>query len=217
MIKTKDDLVGQVFGRLIVLARADDHIQPSGQIKVMWRCQCSCQDKTICKVSGYNLKGGHTRSCGCLTTESTQRLAQNNKENSMIHNAMKRISQETLHNYYRHHTRSETATYFNITDAILRKLLKAYNIKKTTEERRYAANKFIDMTGWKMSERGVQDSRVTVISFDGYFNGQTYWKCKCECGREWSCNGSKIREGSTLSCGCLQKPKQESSLIYMWR
>lgn len=31
MIKTKDNLVGQIFRRLIVLERAPDRVQPSGQ------------------------------------------------------------------------------------------------------------------------------------------------------------------------------------------
>lgn len=35
MIKTKDNLVGQTFSRLTVLERAEDHVQPSGQRKVM--------------------------------------------------------------------------------------------------------------------------------------------------------------------------------------
>lgn len=207
MIKTKDNLVGQVFGRLLVLERSEDHIQPSGQRKVMWKCQCNCENKTIFDVLGYNLKGGHTNSCGCLTIENTKRLAKNNKENSMINYAMENISKESLYEYYRYHTRSETAKYFDVTDSVLRKLLKEYDIKKTTEERRYTANEFIDMTGWVMKDHGVPDSRITVISFDGFFKEQTYWKCKCECGHEWSCNGAKVREGSTLSCGCLHKER----------
>ena len=207
MVETKDNLAGQVFGRWLVLERAPDRVQPSGQRKVMWRCQCSCENKTIRDIFGYNLKGGHTSSCGCLTVENAKRLAQSNKENSMSSHAMTNISKEILHEYYKYHTRSETAGHFNITDSVLRKLLKMYDIKKTTDERRYTANKFIDMTGWVMSDHGVPGSRITVISFAGFFNGQTYWRCLCGCGNEWICNGANIREGSTLSCGCLHKER----------
>ena len=55
MVETKDNLAGQVFGRWLVLERAPDRVQPSGQRKVMWRCQCSCENKTIRDIFGYNL------------------------------------------------------------------------------------------------------------------------------------------------------------------
>lgn len=117
------------------------------------------------------------------------------------------INKDDLYQYYRYHTRSETAKHFNITDSGLRKLLIKYNIKKNTEERRYTANKFIDMTGWIMKDHGVSESRLTVISFNKIFNGQTYWNCLCECGNECICNGAKVRNGDTLSCGCLHKER----------
>ena len=207
MIKTKDDLVGQTFGRLTVLERAEDHVQPSGQRKVMWKCQCSCINKTICYVSSYNLKGQHTKSCGCLVVEKTLELAQNNKANSKIKESIANINKDVLYEYYKCHTRVETAKHFNITDSILRKLLKIYDIKKNTDERRYTANKFIDMTGWIMKEHGVSTSRVRVVSFDKIVNNQTYWNCICECGNEFIGNGAKIRSGQILSCGCLHKEK----------
>lgn len=203
MIKTKDNLVGQIFGKLVVLERAEDHIQPSGQRKVVWKCQCSCDNKTICYVSGYNLKNGHTKSCGCLATEKILNIAQNNKENSKTNEAMKNISKDELVEYYRYHTRAETSEYFNITDSVLRNLLKVYNIKKNTQERRYTSTNFVDMTGWIMSEHGVPNSKIQVISFDKIINNQAYWNCLCECGKEFSGNGTKIRSGRILSCGCI--------------
>ena len=207
MIKTKDDLIGQVFGRLLVLERAPDHIQPSGQRKVMWRCQCSCENKTICDVAGYNLKGHHTTSCGCLTSEHTKMLAQNNKNNSQISKALQKINKDELDEYYRYHTRQETVKHFHITEYVLRNLLNLYGITKTTEERRCAAGKFIDMTGWVMKEHGVPDSKITVVSFDRIDNNYTYWNCLCECGTQWSCDGAHVRNGTTLSCGCLHKER----------
>lgn len=63
-------LVGQVFGRLTVIERAENHVQPSGQIKVMWKCRCNCKNKTECVVSGANLKDNHVQSCGCIRKET---------------------------------------------------------------------------------------------------------------------------------------------------
>ena len=67
--------------------------------------------------------------------------------------------------------------------------------------------KFIDMTGWKMWEHGVPDSRLTVLeraSTNGLEN-KPQWKCRCNCGTELIVLGKSLRNGNTKSCGCLQK------------
>lgn len=66
--------------------------------------------------------------------------------------------------------------------------------------------KFIDMTGWIMKEHGVPDSRITVIKKDTESKDRLVkWICQCECGTIFSAYGTKIRDGWTRSCGCLQK------------
>jgi hypothetical protein len=57
------DLVGQRFGRLVVLART----LKQGK-HTMWYCECDCGNMT--KVSLINLIIGHTKSCGCFQQES---------------------------------------------------------------------------------------------------------------------------------------------------
>lgn len=58
------DFTGKVFGQLTVLNFDSWHIQPSGQKKTKWFCECSCGNTTI--VQGANLSTGHTLSCGCV-------------------------------------------------------------------------------------------------------------------------------------------------------
>ncbi len=58
------DLTGQRFGRLTVIRRVEDHIQPSGKRIIMWRCSCDCGNETV--VSGSNLRKEHVKSCGCF-------------------------------------------------------------------------------------------------------------------------------------------------------
>lgn len=66
--------------------------------------------------------------------------------------------------------------------------------------------KKIDMTGWIMKEHGVPDSRITVLEQDKTNTTKiTKWICQCECGTIFSADGTKIRNGWTRSCGCLQK------------
>lgn len=55
----KIDLTGKRFGKLVV-------IRENGRKRkeVQWECLCDCGKKV--DVSGYNLRTGHTTSCGCM-------------------------------------------------------------------------------------------------------------------------------------------------------
>lgn len=66
--------------------------------------------------------------------------------------------------------------------------------------------KMIDMTGWIMKDHNVPDSKITVLKRDINNQSKTVkWICQCECGKIFSAAGTKIRNGWTRSCGCLQK------------
>ena len=56
------DLVGVRFGRLVV---ESDSGERSNGIK--WRCLCDCGNRK--NISGPDLRGGKTRSCGCMRME----------------------------------------------------------------------------------------------------------------------------------------------------
>lgn len=62
--RTFIDRVGERFGRLVVLSRADDYVAPNGDKHVMWKCLCDCGNEAIVDVC--QLIQGKTKSCGCL-------------------------------------------------------------------------------------------------------------------------------------------------------
>lgn len=57
------DLVGQRFGRLLVLKRAENNRH--GQ--AMWHCRCDCGKSAITNTG--KMRQGQTSSCGCLRLE----------------------------------------------------------------------------------------------------------------------------------------------------
>lgn len=61
------DLSGKRFGRWMVLGRAEDQIQPSGNRKTRWLCRCDCGK--IKPVLADKLVSGESQSCGCLAKE----------------------------------------------------------------------------------------------------------------------------------------------------
>ena len=57
------DIVGQRFGRLLVL-----NLPPQERSKCLkWKCLCDCGKITY--AIGMNLRNGNTKSCGCLARE----------------------------------------------------------------------------------------------------------------------------------------------------
>lgn len=68
-----------------------------------------------------------------------------------------------------------------------------------------------DMTGWKMWEHGVPDSRLTVIcqvedyiSPSGQHRAQYLCECNCNNKTHIVVSNHALRTGNTLSCGCLK-------------
>lgn len=53
-------LVGQVFGKLLVLEATEKRDAEA----IVYKCQCSCG--VVCEVRSTSLRNGHTQSCGCL-------------------------------------------------------------------------------------------------------------------------------------------------------
>lgn len=68
-----------------------------------------------------------------------------------------------------------------------------------------------DITGWKMWEYGVAESRWEVIKQDP--NNKNNWLCKCKCGNNKikSIYYNDIINGKSLSCGCLRNERVQKS------
>lgn len=70
-----NNLMGQRFGKLIVVERAEN--SPSGKAK--WYCKCECGNTKKKAVLSYDLIAGKVKSCGCLYIESNK--GRNSKHN----------------------------------------------------------------------------------------------------------------------------------------
>ena len=78
------DLTGGKYGRLVILSRAKDYIQPNGKKRIMWNCMCDC-GSTI-TAFGDNIKKGVTTSCGCYRKECTsKRISVHNDTNTRLY------------------------------------------------------------------------------------------------------------------------------------
>lgn len=78
-----EDLTGMTFNRLTVLYRdfeKDKKLSENGKgSNVHWICKCNCGNSKLSSVTGWCLKSGKTKSCGCLASEIT---AERNRRDS---------------------------------------------------------------------------------------------------------------------------------------
>ena len=74
---------------------------------------------------------------------------------------------------------------------------------------------------------GQRFGKLTVLTFKGRYNHQTWWHCKCDCGKDVVTSTNRLKNGQTKSCGCynremtkLKNTKHGSSnspLYKVWR
>jgi hypothetical protein len=63
------DITGLRFGRLTVVGF--DHLRGKGK-RAIWLCKCDCGKDRL--VQGNHLRGGLSKSCGCLAKETTSKI-----------------------------------------------------------------------------------------------------------------------------------------------
>lgn len=75
-----NDIIGKNFDRLFVLEYLGYFIKDGTKYRRhYYKCQCTCDKKTILVVDRYKLLSGHSTSCGCKLTES---LRKRNREDN---------------------------------------------------------------------------------------------------------------------------------------
>lgn len=61
---------------------------------------------------------------------------------------------------------------------------------------------------------GQRFGRLVVIErVQNNIHQKTMWRCQCDCGNEVCVIGSRLKNGLTLSCGCLQKETAKQTLF----
>lgn len=72
----RSKMIGDRFGKLIVLAEDEPRRPPNGAPQRRFRCRCDCGTEMV--VTGGHLRSGHTLSCGCIKAERTRHLGHKN-------------------------------------------------------------------------------------------------------------------------------------------
>ena len=189
----KIDLTNQRFGKLVVVCPA-----PKKKDKyTRWICQCDCGQ--ITEVRTDFLRNGHTTSCGCIKQTHFGR-----------HNLIgERFGKLTVLEHLPPDKKHCQCDCGNTVDVFTYNLTSG-NTRSCGCLQKEQASKasFISLIGKQFGKLMVLE-RVENNRY-----GHTCYRCQCECGGITIVDSTNLRNGNTISCGCV-KSKGEM-IINKW-
>lgn len=181
------NLIGQKFGLLTVLEQAE-----SQGGKTRWKCLCDCGNEKI--VRGIHLTSGNTKSCGCYRGKQINNESLSAREN-YLNKKFNLLTIIETDNFTSHKCKC-LCKCGNITTPLLKDVISGHT--KSCGCLLKIANNLIN-------EIGNKYGKLTVLERNGNAksDNQAIWKCQCECGGIINVTGGNLRQGLTISCGCI--------------
>lgn len=190
-------MIGQKFERWTVIDTA-----PSKNGKKRWRCRCECGTER--DVIGSDLRAGKSKSCGCLTREKAKLNKVDLTGKIFGYLTVEYDTGIRNNGKVMWHCKCKCGNECDVA-AIQLTTGKTQSCGCLQKERTAEA-RGIDLTGQKFG-------RLTAEYFLKKENSkERYWHCKCECGNYVDVVGRDLKNGHTMSCGCLGRSKGEAKI-----
>ena len=180
------NLANQRYGKVVVEEPSSDRQRGS----VMWKCRCDCGKEFL--ADARELKTGMVQSCGCELS-----AYQNIKNLTGM-----RFGRLTVLGKSGNRAKDRNPLWLcrcdcgNEVEVTKRKLV-------TGGVSSCGCGRKPPLKDWV----GKRFGRVVVLEYAGKENGRHMWRCRCDCGREFTANQSNLQNGQTTSCGCKQKER----------
>lgn len=197
----KIDMTGQKFGRWTVIG-----FDCNKNRRTMWKCRCDCGTER--SVEGARLRGGRSKSCGCLLRESTALRSRKDITNQRFGRLVALYPTEERQGgkiiwLCRCDCGNEVKVPIDRLTGKNTQSCGCLSKEKTSE--RFC----IDLTGQTFG-------KLTVIKRDNTKNyKRVHWLCKCSCGNSEleSIDGYYLRSGEKTQCfKCVPKSKGEEQI-----
>ena len=184
------DETGNVYNDLEVIGR-----DFSKQGRKYWFCKCKNCGK-IFSYSGTKLRQGKISGCPDCKKDNQQKEEIGNRYGHLTVIDFAYIKDRRY--YWK--CKCDCGNIENISGRDLRNGTRTQCLQCNKENR---VIQYIDETGKRYGH-------LTVIEYDKEKSGKNaYWKCKCDCGNIISVEGAHLREGHTISCGCIKSKGEE--------
>lgn len=205
--KSYVDKTGQKFGRLTVLGLSNIKNQDKNGHPI-FTCLCDCGNQIDVSSDALRKSGvGGTKSCGCLNKELASKLGKNMiKDLSNRRFGRLTVIYQAENKVYKNNI--SLVQWFCKCDCGNEIILNT--AKLTSGNTKSCGCLFKEKCNMvKKDIIGNRYGRLVVISRDkntNYKNSTAIrYKCKCDCGSIVSVPYSSLRDGHSLSCGCLSK------------
>ncbi len=189
------DLTGMTFGRLTVLGF--DHKNPVDRC-AYWKCQCSCQNKTIVVVKSSNLLNGNSKSCGCLQKDKMHEMRFNDLTGQMFGRL------KVLH---LDHIDSNKGAIWVCQCTCPNKTLLTIEAGRLKSGNTVSCGCYHDEIRRRLRNdlTGKTFGRLTVLRRVANVGSKIIYECRCSCPSHTLINvsASNLTSGHTRSCGCL--------------
>lgn len=197
----KIDMTGQKFGRWTVIG-----FDCNKNRRTMWKCRCDCGTER--SVEGARLRGGRSKSCGCLLRESTALRSRKDITNQRFGRLVALYPTEERQGgkiiwLCKCDCGNEVKVPIDRLTGKNTQSCGCLSKEKTSE--RFC----IDLTGQTFG-------KLTVIKRDNTKNyKRVHWLCKCSCENSEleSVDGYYLRSGEKTQCSkCVPKSKGEEQI-----
>lgn len=178
-----------------------------------WLCRCKCGKEKY--VTGYELRSGTIKSCGCYSRQATSLRNRKNLEGqrfgnlTVIKDSGNRYKWETGSNII-WECKCDCGNIVFVKTNDLTQGHKTHCGCLILKGKQYNGN-YKDLTGQRFGHL------IVLYDADIRKNGHVYWHCKCDCGNELDISSTHLLSGETNSCGCLKNSKGEDKLISIFK
>ena len=213
------DLTNQDFGYLHVIER-DYEVQKQhpNERQAWWKCECKACGKIKSFRSSVIRK---SKSCGCVKnygplTEKAKKHLKEMTQNNSLDLKGQRFSRLLVLSY----APEEKQIYYNgqhkrtwlcQCDCGNQCYVTTENLRRgdtlscgciTRENRR---KQLKDLSGQRFGH-------LLVLNYIGTINGNSKYKVRCDCGKEYEVFASNLIQGCTTSCGCVKESHGENKI-----
>lgn len=193
------DLAGQRFGKLTVLEDSGQRYRRA----VVWRCRCDCGCEAL--VPTGKLTGGVTVDCGCVPRERAPRHVAEDLTGRVFGELTALYRMENRGRHTQWMCRCSCGREYPATAMALKQ-----GMVRSCGCRQYDWFGGRDLTGRRFG-------RLTALEPVRRHHAGTsaLWRCRCDCGREIETTAEHLLNGTTSSCGCLNREKRQQLHTYL--
>lgn len=209
MVKTRKNLTGLRFGKLVVIKQTEDYVSPKGKHEAKWLCKCDCGNEVSVLGSCLNednTKG--TKSCGCVSKEFIRTLTKPRKNLAgqvfgkllVLRRANDYVTNQNKH-YSVWLCECSCGELVNVHQSkLLNGHTKSCGCLRSEE---ISKRRSADLIGERFEKLVVVKRCGSFIDTNGVKKSSA-WLCKCDCGNYKTARASSLINGDTSSCGCMK-------------